>query len=216
VIDFDPTVGQLLLNGEARLTDSNKIAIEALERRALDLIAERKGLRRRMLEDAARDAEIERDIFGCVSGARALEGEIALPPNAMANPGLQQQLNAFTTGRNAIAQVLPQLKKEYGLEVQANDDEEADAELAPEMPRIGEIILDRLKVAGSDGSKAAEIKRFILNTYEADIHEKTVGMTLYRLQKDGAVRRDGHVWFLASPEAENPGADTPGPAVSQP
>ncbi|HXQ16471.1 MAG TPA: hypothetical protein VN814_17775, partial [Caulobacteraceae bacterium] len=65
MIDFDPTVGQLLLNGEARLTDSNKIAIEALERRALDLIAERKGLRRRMLEDAARDAEIERDIFGC-------------------------------------------------------------------------------------------------------------------------------------------------------
>jgi hypothetical protein len=46
------------------------------------------------------------------------------------------------------------------------------------------------------------------------IHEKTVGMTLYRMSKDGLVTRDGHTWFITQPpkcsNVVNPGGDTPG------
>jgi hypothetical protein len=78
---------------------------------------------------------------------------------------------------------------------------------------LRDVILERLKVAGSEGSKAAPIGEFYERTFGRIIHEKTVGMTLYRLQKDGLVRHEGHTWFLAPPKAEtgNPGADTPGP-----
>jgi hypothetical protein len=81
---------------------------------------------------------------------------------------------------------------------------------------IREISLDRLVAAGGSGTKAAAIREFYERTYGKPIHEKTVGMTLYRLQNDGLVRRDGHTWFLAPPKAEmeNPGGETPGPINS--
>jgi hypothetical protein len=189
---------------EIALSDANKIAVDALQQRAIELIAERKNVRRRLLGDSIRDQQIDRDLNGCVAGARALESELTLPPNTFANPPIQAQLNAFVQSRNAIAAAAPQLGPEFGLESGGPVDEGDEAELQPEMPRSADIIVDRLTVAGTDGSKAAEIRRFILNTYDADIHEKTVGMTLYRLQKDGVVRRDGHVWFLGPPEVDEP------------
>jgi hypothetical protein len=82
---------------------------------------------------------------------------------------------------------------------------------------LRDVILERLKVAGSEGSKAAPIREFYERTFGKIIHEKTVGMTLYRLQNDGLVCREGHTWFLAPPKAEtgNPGAETPGPINPQ-
>jgi hypothetical protein len=83
---------------------------------------------------------------------------------------------------------------------------------APAMPRVREVILDRLKEAGDKGDKAANIRQFIETTYSTEIHEKTVGMTLYRLLKRNEVRRKGHTWFFVPPKAgtKNPGASTPG------
>ncbi len=83
-----------------------------------------------------------------------------------------------------------------------------------ERPPVKKIALDRLKIAGEEGSKASEIRDYIQKTYGGEIHEKTVGMTLYRLLKEGKVRRDKHTWFIA-PEAMNPGVGTPGSDSSQ-
>jgi len=83
-----------------------------------------------------------------------------------------------------------------------------------EVPTINEMILDRLKVAGATGSKAAPIREWIKKTHNIEIHEKTVGMSLYRLLKKDRVRRDGHTWFIVE-EAVNPGAATPGPSTEQ-
>jgi hypothetical protein len=85
---------------------------------------------------------------------------------------------------------------------------------AAEMPRISDIILSRLAAAGGKGDKAANIRKFIADEYSTEIHEKTVGMTLYRLLKREEVRRTGHTWFIA-PKAMNPGAATPGLTQSQ-
>ncbi len=80
-------------------------------------------------------------------------------------------------------------------------------------PTIRHLILTRLAATGDKGSKAAPIREWVETTFGQQIHEKTIGMSLYRLQKEGLVRRDGHLWFLVplKAETENPGADTPGP-----
>lgn len=83
----------------------------------------------------------------------------------------------------------------------------------PSMPRIRDVVLDRLRIAGDAGAKAKELRDFIEQTYKTEIHEKTVGMTLYRLKKAELVRIDGRTWFLAKPEGagtRNPGGETPG------
>lgn len=79
-------------------------------------------------------------------------------------------------------------------------------------PTIRNIVIAQLASAGEAGAKAADIRKFIEQTYNQTVHEKTVGMTLYRLSKDGLARRDGHTWFSAKPEAEteNPGVGAPG------
>ncbi len=57
------------------------------------------------------------------------------------------------------------------------------------------------------------MREFIEKTYGETLHEKTVGMTLYRLSQDNLVHRDGHTWFFGPPppaETENPGVAAPG------
>jgi hypothetical protein len=77
---------------------------------------------------------------------------------------------------------------------------------------IKDLVLSRLALGAVAGVRASEIRNFVQQSIGKIIHEKTVGMTLYRLQKEGLVRRDGHIWFLAETrvEAGNPGAGSAG------
>lgn len=79
-------------------------------------------------------------------------------------------------------------------------------------PRIKDRVLEHLKAVSPRGAKAADIRRRLKDAYGIDTHDKTVGMTLYRLSREGIVGRDGHIWFFHPPKAEgkNPGGDTPG------
>jgi hypothetical protein len=60
------------------------------------------------------------------------------------------------------------------------------------MPTVREIALAQLRIAGDAGTRAAAIRDYIAQTYHHQVHEKTVGMTLYRLLKLGLARREGH------------------------
>jgi hypothetical protein len=83
---------------------------------------------------------------------------------------------------------------------------------APPMPRIKDIVLQQVEMAGDQGARATDIRQFIEKTYLTRIHEKTVGMTLFRLSKQGLVTRDGRTWFAAkSVETKNPAGATAGP-----
>ena len=84
-------------------------------------------------------------------------------------------------------------------------------------PTIRELVLIRLSKLGVEGSKAATIREYVERTLGEGVHEKTVGMTLYRLLKEKLVRREGHVWFSVPPSAEtgNPGVSAPGPINSE-
>jgi hypothetical protein len=74
---------------------------------------------------------------------------------------------------------------------------------------IRETVLDRLRVATSHGANARSIRQYIERLRGTKLHEKTVGMTLYRLSQEGLARREGRIWFFV-PEAKNPGGETPG------
>jgi len=82
-------------------------------------------------------------------------------------------------------------------------------------PALRSILLEQLKSMGANGAKAAQLREYFERTYGEVIHEKTVGMTLYRLSLEGLVRRDGHNWFFGAPtttgETKNPAGETAGP-----
>jgi hypothetical protein len=62
-------------------------------------------------------------------------------------------------------------------------------------PTLRKIVLDQLRLAGREGSKAATIRAYATQVLQRDFHEKAVGMTLNRLATQGLARRKGHVWF---------------------
>lgn len=85
-----------------------------------------------------------------------------------------------------------------------------EASIAP--PTVRDGALTMLRGRGDGGAKASEIRAFLESTYSMKLHEKTVGMTLYRLSQDGVVRRVGRTWFFVPQSAgtKNPGGETPG------
>lgn len=74
---------------------------------------------------------------------------------------------------------------------------------------VRKIVLRQLRLAGNDGLTARKIRDHFKVVLGRNLHEKTVGMTLYRLSRDGLARREGRTWF-AVPETANPGGETPG------
>lgn len=89
------------------------------------------------------------------------------------------------------------------------------------IPKIRDIVLDQLQLAGDSGQKASSIQQYIEATYHVQLHGKTVGMTLYRLSAEKRVHRKGQVWFFGPQDGyalpvnpKNPGAVTPGPVNS--
>jgi hypothetical protein len=64
---------------------------------------------------------------------------------------------------------------------------------------LREIIAAQLSPVA--GKKVREIREFLRKSHGEEFHEKTVGMTLYRLMKAGLARREGRLWF-ATPSPE--------------
>lgn len=88
---------------------------------------------------------------------------------------------------------------------------------APKVPKIKDAVLEILRIAGDQGVKAGAVRRSIESTHRIRLHEKTVGMTLYRLSqsKPPLARREGFMWFFVpstETEKKNPGGETPGPS----
>lgn len=80
-------------------------------------------------------------------------------------------------------------------------------------PKVRDALLERLREIAPNGDKAARLRRHVETAHALNLHEKTVGMTLYRLSKDSLVHRKGQIWFygpqvgpLLPASAENPGA----------
>lgn len=201
--------------------DAKKSATDAIIAKRDALLAERAQVRLHRSALATRDREIDRDLADCKAAARLFELDIEFPLDErdeafrehLVRRAREVEIAARIAGKQQ-SPPLPQPLMPYRPQVSVTTEYSKPSPTAHNMPKIREIVLDQLRLAGPDGLKASVIQNYIRTTYEADIHEKTVGMTLYRLSLDKLVRREGRQWFLvsgATPEAENPGATTPGP-----
>lgn len=63
-------------------------------------------------------------------------------------------------------------------------------------PRVKDAILHYLEAVGGSGATAREVRNHLADAYGLNVHEKTPGMTLYRLMKEGLVRRQGKTWYV--------------------
>lgn len=66
---------------------------------------------------------------------------------------------------------------------------------------IREHLIDAAQQAHPNPVRASVLRQELATKFGIKTHEKTVGMTLYRLLKDGLLRRAGRDWFFI-PEAE--------------
>lgn len=193
--------------------DPRDLAARVLAKQASNFIAEGEELRENLLALLTRDEEIVRGIDDCLAGARALGHPLDFPVLRREGHERNQHQTYITYRgalRNALIKLLETQRQRLAAAVQ-------DDSATKDRPAISEIVLERLLAAGDVGSKAADIREFIEKTYDIEIHEKTAGMTLYRLQVQGKVRREGHTWFFVpqSAETKNPGVAAPGPNHSE-
>jgi hypothetical protein len=81
--------------------------------------------------------------------------------------------------------------------------EKPAAALAQRPVAVRDAILRHLRAVGNRGTNVGAIKRHLADAYAITVHEKTPGMTLYRLLKDGLARREGRTWYATDEVGEN-------------
>lgn len=219
-----------------------RIAADRIFARHNELVDEQKGVRMHQQELASRDREIERELAECRAAAKFFN--IVLDPFAD-DPQVQEMRERLRMERLRAEDVRGRpewgMYNDRALRSQARLDAllaakqaefaiaqtmtpeavaATDRELRSRQPKVRDLVLDRLREVGIGGDKAASIRGRIEAQNSLRLHEKTVGMTLYRLSKEGLVHRKGQTWFygsqaertlLASPE----GPDAAAPGVTQ-
>jgi hypothetical protein len=114
---------------------------------------------------------------------------------------------AIDEARGIIPQLLPRMGISQGRaaiteQVAIGDTVEATVVRKPQV-QIRTAILDYLRSVGVKGAKAAQVRQHLSDAYGITVHEKTPGMTLYRLSKDGLVKRKGRTWYAVEGKNEN-------------
>ena len=141
--------------------------------------------------DARQAAMVEREVRNRVAHQQTPPGARLVPPSAL--EAFASRPAPVATSQLAMVAAAPPTAKR---------------------PSLKDFLLQRLREAGTEGAKAAPLREMFERAYGETIHEKTVGMTLYRMSKGKLVTRDGHTWFIATApqgaETVNPGGDTPG------
>jgi hypothetical protein len=101
--------------------------------------------------------------------------------------------------------IIPKLLQRMGVDGEAKPQSVTiEATVVNKPPvQIRTAILDYMRSVGAKGAKAAQVRQHLLDTYGLKVHEKTPGMTLYRLGKDGLVKRKGRTWFAVEGKKEN-------------
>ncbi len=89
----------------------------------------------------------------------------------------------------------------------------ATAEAAPTIPppkarTIKEIVLEAAKEAYPKAIRASGVRN-LLGMQGFNVHDKTVGMTLYRLSREGAIKRVGKADWFFIPENERQNEESP-------
>jgi hypothetical protein len=191
------------------ITPQDKDALYALIVRFVRAQDERNGAQKMFEEARIKLAETQKTIANITTAfsvfGYTLEGEKPWDPIKEA-VGEKKWAHALLAARGNADQQDSDNESDDDSSTEENYEELDNTE--QDIPHnIKRIVLDRLSAAGANGTKIAPIKEFI-SKLGIEMHDKTVGMTLYRLSKDGLARREGRTWFYVAPkeETENPGA----------
>lgn len=72
---------------------------------------------------------------------------------------------------------------------------------SPEPPSVKEFVLREAEAAHPNPVRASALRKLYQDKFGPELHEKTIGMTLYRLSRKQALRRRGIDWYFV-PETE--------------
>ncbi len=128
---------------------------------------------------------------------------------------IREKLEALQAAAHVFGFRLEKPPKDAETAVPQVQEAPADQPALPNLdarPTIREIVLSRLRFVGTKGAKAASIRQYLEREHGIKTHEKTVGMTLYRLLKARMAYREGTTWFFdpTSSEKKNPAGDAAG------
>lgn len=155
----------------------------------------------------------------------ALEPQIQAIFSAVQAFGVETRAGWFWPIREAVGPaVFDKAMLDAGIRMQWGDPPEGYAPIVLDEPKflntellnadapVREIVLERLKIAERRGAKASDIRSYIEMLRGKKLHDKTIGMTLYRLSMDGLARREGRIWYYVPPPGEgvNSGGGMPG------
>jgi hypothetical protein len=193
---------------------AKKVAVCAIKEKLHSLVDERNAIERQRLELDQRSRRIDIGIMDCRSAARLfgieleIPEELALIRSIMAHRDARFHGGEMTVGRGqppATAGRFVYNGPPLAAPVPAGPIGPPDQKslFGASEPSVREIVLAYLKRALPQGTKASTLREFVEKVLKKKIHEKTVGMTLYRLSKDkpALVRRDGQTWYYSSTSA---------------
>jgi hypothetical protein len=190
---------------------AKKVAIGAIKEKLRSLVEEREAIERERMELDQRSRRIDVGIMDCRSAARLFGIEVEIPEELALIRSIMAQRNARIHGEPGLM-VRPVGAGSLNRPPMINaTPSRAQASTAPSVsfdqkslfgasePSVREIVLAYLRRAHLTGVKASTLREFVERVLKKQIHEKTVGMTLYRLSKGEPplVRRDGQMWFYA-------------------
>jgi hypothetical protein len=182
------------------------------------ILAERAKLLDIRSELLAKIRKADRELADCRAAARLFDLDIAFPEEderaAYSRRELEFAHEREERARNAARHGVTPGAIAY--RVARSDPSQPPPQLVQSVPEpptrqarpsLRAFVLDQVQSALPGGRKAAEMRELFERIYGDAIHEKTVGMTLYRLSKEGLVHRDGHNWYFGPAAAEGPIAE---------
>ena len=178
----------------------------------LGLIAKFRELYAARAEDMRQRKELDARIANASSAISKLSGVFALYGIDTSKQGWSSAVREIVgdeTFESALSQGLPVSRQVVTVTPAVENDPGDDHRDDKSDGTVREIAIERLKAAGESGTTARAIQDYIESARSIKLHYKTVGMTLYRLSREGVARREGRNWFFVS-ETKNPGGETPG------
>lgn len=179
----------------------------------------------RLDDELTRDREIAAEVNARIAAGNVLRGKTVsafsvfgfdtgdgLWGRVRQSIGSQAYDRAVAIARDQDVPLLEKIGSGDGAEPEASAHDEANERASRHVPRIKDAILEYLQGVGDAGAGVREVRRHLADAYGIKVHEKTPGMTLYRLLKEGLVTRESRTWYAVSSietnenEAPNGGA----------
>jgi hypothetical protein len=181
------------------------------------LVLERVAVRAQLLEILRKDEILRRALRDLAAAGRVFNQIVAVPladSDYDSEAALKKAMEDLRRGKPwSPGQSRPHKKGPDGKYGPAEDidalnsNQTAAGDSTAETPRIRDRVLAYLEAKYPSGCLASELREHLLNSFGTETHEKTVGMTLYRLSKQGLVTRKGRTWFFAAEGTKDSAGD---------